>query len=477
MPKKIAVSTLNASTVDILNTIRENAGFEYQTNVPVVTKATDIPRVGEILYGYPALANQFINALVNRIALVRANSATFNNPFAPLKKGYLEFGETIEDVFVEIAKAREFSVEKAEQRELKRSVPDVKSAFYVINFRAQYPVTIQQEQLRQAFLSMDGVQNLIAKIVDSVYRGAEYDEYLLFKYLLIKGANRGAIHRVTIGGNTDNDSAISFRSTSNKFTFISTEYNSAGVHTNTPKTDQYIFMDAAYNAQFDVNVLASAFNMEKADFIGRLILVDDWTTFDNDRFDAIRAASDGIEEVTASELSTMEKCRAILVDAEYFQFYDNLSKMTEKYVASGDYWNYFYNVWKTVAYSPFSNAAMFVTESVEDTEPITFEITDKSTGEGSNILTLVRQLDGGNTANSYNFVGTEATVTAGIAVHPYGACIFPANTDGAQLVIKSDTGKLYGSGTLSATTYTAQKIKGTENVGTTVNFYLMSHFS
>ena len=114
MSRKIAVTSLNASTIDIINTIRANASMEYQSLVPQITQAQEIPKVGEILYGYPALANQFLNALVNRIALVRVKSATFNNAYAELKKGYLEFGETVEEVFVNIAKAREFSAEKAE---------------------------------------------------------------------------------------------------------------------------------------------------------------------------------------------------------------------------------------------------------------------------------------------------------------------------------------------------------------------------
>ena len=105
MARRVAVNTLNASTIDILNTIRANASYEYQSSVPAITNENEIPKVGEVLYGYPALANQFINALVNRIALVRVNSATFNNAYANLKKGYLEFGETVEEVFVAITKA------------------------------------------------------------------------------------------------------------------------------------------------------------------------------------------------------------------------------------------------------------------------------------------------------------------------------------------------------------------------------------
>ena len=58
------------------------------------------------------LLRAFINALVNRIAIVRVQSANFNNPYAILKKGYLEFGESIEDIFVSIANVVDFSAEK-----------------------------------------------------------------------------------------------------------------------------------------------------------------------------------------------------------------------------------------------------------------------------------------------------------------------------------------------------------------------------
>ena len=86
MPKRIANTQLNGRTIDILNVIRTNASYAYQQSVPAISDAQGIPRVGEVLYGNPTLANEFINALVNRIALVVVNSATFNNPYADLKK-------------------------------------------------------------------------------------------------------------------------------------------------------------------------------------------------------------------------------------------------------------------------------------------------------------------------------------------------------------------------------------------------------
>lgn len=465
MPRRIAVNTLNASTIDILNTIRANATYEYQQMVPEIESANEIPRVGEVLYGYPALANQFINALVNRIALVRVKSATFNNAYAQLKKGYLEFGETIEEVFVEIAKAREFSVEKAEAREFKRTIPDVRTAFHVINWRAQYPVTIQDEDLRMAFQSVNGVQDLIAKIIDSVYTGAEYDEYLLFKYLMIKAISHGKMHPIAIGSGELNDAAVAFRGTSNMMTFLKTQYNASGVHTSTPKADQYIFMDAMYNASYDVNVLASAFNMDKADFSGKLMLIDDWTSFDNERFEEIRKNSDMIEEVTAEELALLRNVKAVLVDGEWFQVYDNNLKFTEVYVSSGMYWNYNLNIWKTVSSSPFSNAVVFVAEGANVAMPETFtvEVSDKSMAENAVVLTLNVQDDNAVLhSTEANFVQTQSAVEQGVAVHKYGAVIFPSGEGSFDLVMEVG-GETYTSTTkctsaaVPGATFTMQK--------------------
>lgn len=463
MPRRVAISTLNASTIDILNTIRQNASQEYQDQVPELKGEEDLRQVGSIIYGNPAFSNQFINALVNRIAAVKVKSATFNDAYKELKKGFLEYGETVEEVFVNIAKAREFSVEKAEAREFKRTLPDVRSAFHVMNYRVQYPVTIQDEDLKTAFLSMEGVQDLIAKIVDSVYTASEYDEFLLFKYLMIKAITKGQMYPVSVGSGTDmRQAAIAFRGTSNQLEFMNTKYNASGVHTSTRRADQYIFMDADFNAQYDVDVLASAFNMDKATFMGHLKLIDNWTTFDNERFELITQNTNQLEKVTDAELALMANVKAVLVDQEWFQMYDNKAQFTEKYIASGLYWNYFYNIWKTVSSSPFSNAVVFVTDSAETTLPenLTIEISDKSDSDEVITLTLLQQNETPGLAHTVlNFHQTEALSAAGIAVHPYGALMIPASQFDTAITLEGDIdGVVYKA---STTITSAAKVNDT----------------
>lgn len=428
MPRKIAVTTLNASTIDILNTIRANASAQYQDQVPEVATNYDVRQVGDVFFGYPNLANEFLSALVNQIALVRIRSATFNNPYRMFKKGFLETGETVEEVFVQIAKARDFSPEKAASRELKRTIPDVRSAFHLINWKVQYPVTVQREDLRQAFTSISGVEDLISRIIDSVIRAAEYDDFLLVKYLLIKAVSHGKMKPVAFDAADSKNAATSFRGTSNMLTFMKNDYNAAGVTTVTPREDQYIFMDAQYNAKFDVEVLAAAFHMEKADFLGRLVLIDDFTTFDNARFDEIRAAGNNIEEVTTAELALMADVKAILVDQEWFQLYDTLNEMSEAYVGSGLYNNYFYNRWEIVSSSPFSNAVVFVDDGATISAPANVVLTVTGYSEdkaGNKVYTLTGADPASLQASNFQLVQTEAMTKALVAVHPYGAIILP----------------------------------------------------
>ena len=60
--------------------------------------------------------------------------------------------ETIEEIFVNIAKPFQFDPEVAENTVFKREIPDVRSAFHIMNYQKYYKATIQNDQLRQAFL-------------------------------------------------------------------------------------------------------------------------------------------------------------------------------------------------------------------------------------------------------------------------------------------------------------------------------------
>ena len=365
MPVKPKIRTLTTSAADILNVIRNNASVDYRNYVPKAD-ANDVESVrtiGAVIMDYPALQNEFLNALVNRIGRVMLTSKMYSNPIAFFKKGVLEYGESIEEIFVNIAKVQEFNPEIAEQEVFKRVVPDVRAAFHIMNYQKFYKATVTQEQLKQAFLSWDGVTDLIARIVDSMYTGANYDEFLVMKYLLARHILDGRVYPVTVPTvNAENAKAIvtTVKGVSNKLTFMNSEYNPAAVRTFTEKTDQYMIVNSVFDATMDVNVLASAFNMDKAEFLGHRVLIDGFGDLDVARLGEIFAGDPTYNEPSQDELTALNAIPAVIVDKDWFMVFDMLTQFTEQYNGQGLYWNYFYHVWKTFSVSPFANSVLFV---------------------------------------------------------------------------------------------------------------------
>lgn len=358
------VVTLTNSSVDILNAIRNNATQNYRDYVPKATPDADsIRQIGAIIMDYPALQNEFLSALVNRIGRVLITSKMYDNPWAFFKKGLLEFGESVEEIFVNIAKPFQFDPGVAETNVFKREIPDVRAAFHIMNYQKYYKATISNDQLRQAFLSWQGISDLIAKIVDAMYTGANYDEFQTMKYMLARHILDGHMYPVEIPTvETANMKSIVsvVKGVSNKFTFLSPNYNLAGVQTYTAKNDQYMLINSQFDATMDVEVLASAFNMDKAEFSGRRVLVDSFGSLDTARLAELFAGDSTYEEISPEELEALDAIPAVLVDRDWFMIFDNFYNFTEQYNGEGLYWNYWYHVWKTFSVSPFANNALFI---------------------------------------------------------------------------------------------------------------------
>lgn len=364
MPTKPEVQTLNANSVQILNAIRNEAPSSYRDYVPAAENNTaSIRRIGEIIMQYQPLQNDFLKALVNRIGRVLITSKMYSNPWADFKKGMLEFGETVEEVFVNLAKPHQFDPAVAENEVFKREIPDVRAAFHSMNYQKFYKTTISNDQLRQAFLSWDGITDLISKIIDAMYTGANYDEFITMKYLIARLALEGNIYPANIPAvNADNAKSIvsTIKGVSNELEFLSTKYNMAGVATYTNKNEQYIILNAAFDAVIDVEVLASAFNIDKAQFMGRRVLVDSFANLDNDRLSQLFP---DFVPFTAEQIAQLNTIPAVILDRDWFMIFDNFYNFTEQYNGEGLYWNYWYHVWKTFSASPFANGILFTTEA------------------------------------------------------------------------------------------------------------------
>ena len=362
-----------ANGANVLNVIRQNATAVYQDRIPEAT-AENLHEVGDAILTYEAQANEFVNALVNRIGLVILNNRMATNPLAALKKGRLAVGETIEEIYIDVIKAQTYDPRAAQDTLFKRHLPNVSSVFHSVDSQLNYPLTISNEQLRKAFMSYDSLDRFIAGLVDSMYKSATLDEFIQMKQLISEWNANGRFIIEPITAVTDAASAreamIKIKAVSDGMTIFNNQMNYAGVWTSTPKDEQYLITTPDFNARMDVDVLAAAFHMDKAEFAGHIIVVDNIGDL----------GDDGIE--------------AILVDKNWYQVYDYLRTFKTAYNGEGLYWNYFYHVWMVYSLSPFANAVAFgtatptvTTVTVTPTEATvkaggTVQITTSVTGTG-----------------------------------------------------------------------------------------------
>ena len=367
MATKPVVRNLNATSVGIINwVLAEESG--YLAGAPLVENTEQsIKQVGEFINAYQGRQNQFLSALVNRIALVIISSKAYSNPWKFVKRGTLDAGEAIEEIYVNMAKVENFKPNEATNGFLadlySKRKPDVKAAFHQMNFQKKYPVSVSEEQLRAAFNPMDGITKLIDYIVMSLYTAFVYDEFLMYKYILYRLALDGKMYAKTIPSVTATNakSIVSIIKTlSNDLTFMKTAYNMAGVYTHTPKADQMVIKSTDFDAIIDVEVLASAFNIDRVTFAGQNILID---SFGNDELARLKELLNIDTVFTSEEIDEIGKIKGFIVDREFLMQYDKLVKMTEVQGANDLSWNYFLHHWACFSASPFKNAIVLTTSS------------------------------------------------------------------------------------------------------------------
>lgn len=374
----------NINAVNTLNAIRNDIGGNYAADVPQALAAGDIAEsgravtaaqaldrlkeIGSVITSYEAYTNQFLDQLVNRIAYTLLSSRLYRNPWATFKRGYVELGETVEEIFVNLADAHQFDPATAENEVFKREIPDVRAAFHTMNYQKFYKVTISRQELKLAFVTFEGLNNLVGKIIETLYTGANYDEFLMMKYLIAKNALNGNIAVKTLPAATlaNADEIVSqFRIISQDVQYMSTEYNYAGVTTYSDLSSQRLILSNAFSGVIDVGSLARAYNMDKADFLSQTVGVNNFTfTAPEQKRLANLIYDDETQAVfTAAELSTLSTIQALLIDKDWFFIFDNEDFMDAQKNSQGMYWNHFYHVWKTFSTSPFNTAILFTTET------------------------------------------------------------------------------------------------------------------
>ena len=380
MPNRPNKLTITNVSKDVINAIlNEGWSVNYRDYVPITaTDADSIRDIGKIIMDAPNLRNAFATDLINRIVLVIVTSKMYENPWARLKKGKLDIGESVEEIFVNMARAELYNPAGSAETVFKRSIPDIRAAFHVVNYQVFYPVTIENEDLSMAFTTQNGLYNLIEKIYETLYTADAYDELNVMKYLIAEHIVAGHIKVVNTPGKLSTEEDIrlavaAIKSTSNKMKFQTSEYNLAGVKTHVKHENQTIIVSADFDALMDVQVLAAAFNMEKAEFLSKRLLVDSFGNIDIPRLAECapelcqnivydtegHVVSAELKNISAENLKRLNQIPAVIIDDDFMQIYDRLITMEDIRNPKGLYTNAFLHCWKIFSISPFAPTVAF----------------------------------------------------------------------------------------------------------------------
>lgn len=411
--------------------------------------------IGDFIMSYQPYQNAFLNAVVNRIGLTIITSKMWNNPWSVFKRGFMEFGETVEEIFVNLAEPHSYDPVTASKEIFKREIPDVRAAFHTMNFQKFYKATISNDQLRQAFLSWQGITDLIAKIVDAMYTGMNYDEYVVMKYMVARSILNGDIAFKAIPSvfSTADDIVYGARAISTEFTFLKTDYNRAGVYNSTLRDDQYIIISADMEAMIDVGVLARAFNMEYADFLGHVIVVDSFSDHDTARLAQLFANDSTYTAFTSGDITALGNIAAIIVDRDWWMVFDNFQNFTQNYNGEGLYWQYWYHTWKTFSISPYSNACAIVS-SVGSITSVTVSPATATIAAGGSATFSAAVVKSGLVSDAVTW-SISGQVSAETHIDPSSGILFVATDEPAA-----------GTITVTATSVADSTVTGTATVTT-----------
>lgn len=333
-----------ANMVNVMNTILDNASEQYQSRVPEATK-DNIEAVGSAIMAYQATENEFLNALVNKIAMTIVRAKTFKNPLSILKKGNVPLGKNIEEIYTNPATGKTY--DPSGEDLLKREIPDTKAIYHSLNRQGKYKATVSKSQLITAFTSWEAMEKLLNSIVNSIYSGDNMEEFLLMKELFATAIAGGKMKTVEVTAPTDTATAKDFVKAIKKIglgmTVPSEAYNSyfdvnkdtdaKPVITWTPMENQILILRNDISVEIDMELLAQAFNVSYAELKQRILLVDSFGT-DTDTL-------------------------AVLCDEAYVQVYDNLQQMDSFRNPEGLYENFILHHWQTYSLSLFANAMAF----------------------------------------------------------------------------------------------------------------------
>lgn len=375
----------------VLNAIRATSSSAYQSTVPLAT-AQNITDVGTAVLNAPtAIRNEFMSNLYNKIGMTLIDSPVIENEFSFLKKGTLEHGQMIEDIYVGIAQGEPYitGMKEGDQVPDPFSIRKLShySAFYSTILSRQYHVTRHISDLKKAFHTGGGVEQFVGAMMNALVSGENYDDMRATIALIARqveeglkesekpeGKFKGVVHLLT-DFNTINGTTLTaddcfynkdflryftnqLKKYSKRLRHLREDLNIAGVPQTLPQSKQRIIMLEDITVDFETELLAWAFN--KGDLvIDGIDEIQSWYSIGADHASPPVVSPEDIK-VKATFGETDAMCVAAIYDLDMVKIYNKERIASDQANAKGNYWNNFMSLEDIYACSPYKNFVAFM---------------------------------------------------------------------------------------------------------------------
>ena len=301
---------------------------------------------------YKAVANEFLTALVNKIVYQKIANMNFSNPFKRFDGYPVEYGDTIENIFVDRQLGRKF--DRTDTDPFSKSLPRVTSSYVSINYEMEYPLTIEDKDMRKACLSPNGFMRLTDALVNSLGTSMSVDEYLATIIMLNNSANyvKGSASNDLTGVTDDSIIADKVLHTiidvAKDFTLPSVSNNVKKVMTCTPYERILLVIKQELLNKIDLDYLTGVFNLSKVDLVKNIIPVR-----------SFQAVVNTLNGETLTPSVNGDDIDFVIMDSAGFDNHDALRTTGTIYNPRGLYLSFFSHLWKILSVRPDFQARAF----------------------------------------------------------------------------------------------------------------------
>ena len=437
-----------------LNTRDSGELLSYIINFdPALREEIDLPvqgesiiPIGKIILSNQRYKNAFLNT-INLIALTVISKNDFNDPWeAFTEKGVINFGQSVREIAVDIADVYDYNeyVDNATHF-LENVVPNVYQYIHELNFQKFYKTTTSDEQIAMAFSREQGLYDLIEEVINSLYRAYKYDKFLVNKYMLARRIIDGTMTPSNINSwntLTPRERVAKMKNVSNLMTFMSPNYNPAGLRRATAFEDQIMILNSQMEADMSTEVLATSYFLNQAEMKTNMALVDKFTMEDEARLEEL--LGDQYVAFTEDENNLLGIIPAVIISRNWYKNYtytlDNASDMSLAGTRASSFYNpetlrtnHWLHAWKVFSTSPFEQGTFFIANPTADGQPAVNSVTVSPAtatimkGQSLQLTAVVDAVLGAN-KSVYWFLDDEV-VEAGAKISQTGLLTIPANLD------------------------------------------------